>query len=110
MLEDVLKGHIEELARDCAQRDNAINLLMALEGTVLAGVDHEDIELNRFTNAICINWNASGEWDNVFIEVYRDGFETCLSRDRELRIKHWPKEPKSAVIKIVVRELVAGMA
>ena len=106
----MLKRRIEELAGDCAQRDNAITLLVALEGTVLAGVDHEDIELNRFTNAICIYWNASGEWDNVFVEVYRDGFETYLSRDREVRIKHWPKEPKSAVIKNVVRELLAGMA
>ena len=109
MAEEMLKRRIEKLAGDCAQCANAVALLLALEETVLAGIDPEDIEVNQFTNAICFYWQASGEWDDITVEVYSDGFETYLSRDRELRIKHWANEPKPAAIKNVIEELLAGM-
>lgn len=105
-----LTRRIEELARDARQRANADALLSALEGCVLDGIDHEDITLNPFTNAICFYWQAGREWDDVEVEVYPDHFETYLSRDQELRIKHWPNDLRSEALKDVVAELLAGMA
>jgi hypothetical protein len=107
--EELLKRRIETLSGDFTQRDNAIALLLALEGTVLAEIDPLDIELNPYTSAVCFYWLAGGEWDDVTVEVYPDQFETYLSRDRELRINHWPTEPKSSAIRNVIGELLAGM-
>lgn len=110
MHEESVKLRIEELASDGLQRDNAVALLLAIRGTVLAVIDQEDIEINQFTNAIRFYWKADSEWIDVWVEVYPDQFETYLSRDRELRIKHWPNQPQPAAIKNVVDELLAGLA
>ena len=104
MPSELLTSRIEELAQDAGQRTNAIALLSALEGTVLDEVNYEDISLNRFTDAICFDWQARREWDDITVEVYPDHFETYLSRDKELRINHWK------ALKDVVAELLAGMA
>jgi hypothetical protein len=110
MPSELLTSRVEELAWDAGQQTNAVALLSALEGTVLDGIDHEDISLNPFTNAICFDWQAGREWDDVEVEVYPDRFETYLSRDQELRIKHWPNDLLSEGLKDVVEELLAGMA
>ena len=109
MNEESLKLRIHELAGDGAQHGNAVALLVALKGTVLSEIDPEDIEINQFTNAICFYWKAHGAWIDVSLEVYADRFETYLSRDRELRINHWPNEPQPSAIENVVEELLAGM-
>lgn len=103
---ELLIRRIEELAEDAGQRANAVALLSALEGSVLGGIHQEDISLNPFTNAVCFDWQAGREWDDVEVEVYPGHFETYLSRDQELRINHW----RSDALKDVVAELLAGMA
>ncbi|MBX7541011.1 hypothetical protein [Qipengyuania sphaerica] len=110
MSKGLLERRVEDLASDAAQRSNAISLLAALEGTVLGAIESEDISLNRFTNAICFDWLVSGEWDSLQVEIYSDHFETYLSRDQELRINHWPSEPKSLALDKVMGELLAGAA
>ncbi|MEO8618262.1 MAG: hypothetical protein ABI412_02750 [Sphingomicrobium sp.] len=109
MSEELLKRRIEELANDAEQRDNAVALLSALDGTALAELDIEDISVNSYTNAICIDWLASGEWDSIEVQIYPDHFETYLSRNLELRINHWPSEGQSTALEKVVEELLAGM-
>lgn len=103
---ELLTRRIEELAKDPGQRANAVALLSAIERSALDGIGHEDISLNSFTNAICFDWLAGREWDDVQVEIYPDRFETYLSRDQELRINHW----RSEALKDVVAELLAGMA
>ncbi|MET1754967.1 hypothetical protein ABVV53_05770 [Novosphingobium sp. RD2P27] len=103
---ELLIRRIEELTKDARQRANAVALLSAVEGSALDGIDHEDISLNPFTNAICLDWLAGREWDEVQVEIYPNHFETYLSRDQELRINHW----RSEALKDVVAELLAGMA
>lgn len=110
MPKELLMRRVEEIAADAAQRGNAIALLSALDRTALASIESEDISLNPFTDAICIDWLASGEWDSLEVEIYSDRFETYLSRDQELRIKHWPSEPMSPALENVVAELLDGMA
>lgn len=110
MLSELLTSRIEELARNAGQQTNAVAFLSALEGSVLDGIDHEDISLNPFTSAICFDWQGGREWDDIEVEVYPDHFETYLSRDQELRIKHWPNDLRSEALKDVVEELLAGMA
>ena len=110
MKEELLKVRIEELAGDRAQRDNALALIAAFRGTVLAEIDRGDIEINGFTNALCFYWKAEGEWEDVSVEISADQFETYLSRDQEVRINHWPVRPDAFALKSVVDELLAGMA
>lgn len=106
----MLERRVEELAGDAAQRSNAIALLAALEGTVLEDIQSRDISLNHFTSAICFDWLVRGEWDSLQVEVYSDHFETYLSRDQELRINHWPSEPKLPALDKVMGELLTGAA
>ena len=105
-----IERKVEELASDLAQRENAIALASALSGTALAEIHSDDISLNPYTSAICFNWLVSGEWENLEVEIYSDHFETYLSRDQELRINHWPSDPKPQALEKVVRELIAGAA
>lgn len=108
MPKDSLELRVEKLAGDAAQRGNAIALLSALEGTLLGGIESEDISLNPYTKAICFDWLVSGIWDSLEVEIYSDRFETYLSRDQELRINHWPSEPKSTALERVIGELLTG--
>jgi len=110
MPKELLERRVEELAGDAAQRGNAIALLSVLEGTALGAIESEDISLNPYTKAICFDWLASGEWDSLEVEIYSDRFETYLSRDQELRINHWPSEPRAAALEKVIGELLAGSA
>ncbi|MFB0613627.1 hypothetical protein [Aurantiacibacter poecillastricola] len=110
MPKELLERRVEELAGDAAQRGNAIALLSTLEGTALGTIESEDISLNPYTKAICIDWLVSGEWDSLEVEIYSDRFETYLSRDQELRINHWPSEPQSAALESVIDELLMGSA
>ena len=106
----LIEHRVEELASDAGQRENAIALLSALSGTVLAEIQSDDISLNPYTNAICFDWLVSGEWEDLEVEIYSDHFETYLSRDQELRINHWPSEPKPQALEKVIAELMAGTA
>lgn len=110
MPKELLERRVEELAGDAAQRGNAIALLSALESTALGAFESEDISLNPYTKAICFDWLVSGEWDSLEVEIYSDRFETHLSRDQELRINHWPSEPKPQALEKVIGELLAGTA
>ena len=110
MPKELLERRVEELAGDAAQRSNAIALLLALEGTALGAIECKDISLNPYTKAICFDWLVSGEWESLEVEIYSDRFETYLSRDQELRINHWPSEPKSTALESVVGELLTGSA
>jgi hypothetical protein len=110
MPKGLLERRVEELASDAPQRDNAIALLSALDGTALAVMHSEDISLNPYTNAVCIDWLVSGEWDSLQVEIYSDHFETYLSRDKELRINHWACEPRLPALENVIGELLAGTA
>ena len=107
---ELLERRVDELACDTTQRRNAMALLSAIEGTVLGAIESEDISLNPYTNAICFDWLVNGEWNSLEVEVYPDRFETYLSRDQELRINHWPCEPKSGALGKVIGELLAGWA
>jgi hypothetical protein len=108
MTKALLERRVEELASDAPQRDNAIALLAALDGTALAAIESEDISLNPYTNAVCFDWIVSGEWDSLQVEIYSDHFETYLSRDQELRINHWACEPRFPALENVIGELLAG--
>ncbi|MEL7188679.1 MAG: hypothetical protein AAGK17_03925 [Pseudomonadota bacterium] len=104
----LLEDLVDELAGDAAQLSNAMALLFALGGTALANIESESISLNPYTNAVCFDWLVGGEWSSLEVEIYADHFETYLSRDRELRIKHWPSDPKPQAIDRVIKELLAG--
>ena len=110
MLKGLLERRVEELAGDAAQRDNAIALLSALDGTALNEIESEGIWLNPYTDAICFGCLVSGEWDSFQVEIYSDHFETYLSRDQELRINHWACEPRLPALENVIGELLAGRA
>lgn len=110
MRKALLERRVEELASDAAQRDNAIALLSALDGTALAAIESDDISLNPYTNAVCFDWLVSGGWDSLQVEIYSDHFETYLSRDQELRINHWACEPRLPALENVIGELLAGTA
>jgi hypothetical protein len=107
---EVLTNRIEELVWDAEQRANAVALLSALKGTALDEITQAEISLNSFTGAICLDWQTGGKWDDVEVKVYPDHFETYLSRNQELRIKHWPNDLRPDALKDVVYELLAGMA
>lgn len=110
MTSELLKSRVESLTQNACQRANAVALLSAIEGSALGRMSDEDISRNTFTNAICFDWRAGREWDDVEVEVYSDHFETYLSRDKELRIKHWPNDLRSEALREVVAELLAGLA
>ena len=110
MPKGMLERRVEELADDAAELSNAIALLAALQGSALGEIESEDISLNPYTSAICFDWLVSGEWDSLQVEIYSDHFETYLSRNKELRINHWPSEPKAPALDKVMEELLAGAA
>ena len=110
MTKGMLERRVVELTGDAALRSNALALISALEGTGFEASKCEDISLNPYTKAICCDWQLSGEWDSVEVQIYADRFETYLSRDRELRINHWPCEAQSVALEKVLGELLAGSA
>ena len=101
---------IEQLASSSRQGDNARALLSALEGSALGTIGAEDISLHPYTQAISFYWVAGGEWDDIQVDVFEDHFESYLSRDGELRIKHWPSDVSPDALSALVGELWAGMA
>lgn len=101
---------IEQLACSSRQGDNARALLFSLEGSALGAIGAEDISLHPYTQSISFYWVVGGEWDEIQVDVFEDHFESYLSRDGEIRIKHWPSDvPPDALSELVV-ELWAGMA
>ena len=106
----LIERRVKELASDVAQLNNAIALLSSLQGTALSENESDDISLNPYTKAICFDWLVNGEWESLEVEIYSDHFETYLSRDQELRINHWPSEPKPQSLDKVISELLAGTA